>query len=312
MYIKTIKVTNIQGIKSYTFEFKENGLTVFTGPNSNGKSIIVRTTRYIIDGSLSKPSRRKSVVNRDATYGEMLYIRNDGVELLVHVAKEASLTYYSYKEPGKEPVMRYIADKNYKELPIRFGFHYNADCGISLNIAEEEEALLFYKTRNKVNATLIEEARTDTGAQTGLDNIQDVYNQTRRYVSIYKEKIVANKIAINNLQFEDTVPLIDKLHRLRVYLNYLQGIHIPKLPEIQPVPKVEVFDLYVPTLPEIVPVPDVRYVYLYHPKLPQVRYPQIVDTYCNLPEVISIVEEIQSLEKNVCPTCGRGFKDCDC
>lgn len=307
MYIKSVKITNLQSIKSYTFEFPATGLVVFTGQNNNGKSILTRITKYVISGGLSRKHLRKSIINRESSYGEAEYIRDDGTRLIVHVAKEASLTYISLIETGQEPVLRYLADKSYRELPIRFGFHYNTDCDITLNIGEADENLLFYKTKPKVNSIIIEEARTDKAAQVALDKMVETQKECQRNLRSYRDKINANSIALNNLKFEDVEPLRKKMIEMQTLLKKLQNVYIPTLPVIRPVPNVRVASLYTPKLPVVKPVPDVKYMYLYKPKLPEIRYPRIVQVSCNLPDITQIVKDLEALKNNVCPTCGRGF-----
>ena len=288
MVLKQIISRNLQNHSEVVIDLPPTGLIVFTGQNSNGKSVIVKTTRTLLNGDLRKPLKRAALVNRKATFGEIIYVRDDNVRLTAHIAREASQTYIKLEIPEEEPVVRYLADKSYMELIRRFGWHYDVDSGISLNIAEEEDALLFYKTSNKCTGSIIETATSDTSANKVAETFEATIKETRSFRASSISQVTTYSNALRELVVEDTQPLLTKKDELEVLLHDLKQFYFPVLPEIKFVPKVTFIEIYIP-------------------KLPTVRFPELVDCSCKLPDISGILKEMQLLKENTCPTCGRHF-----
>lgn len=289
MVLKQIISRNLQNHSEVVINLPPTGLIVFTGQNSNGKSVIVKTTRTVLNGDLRKPLKRAALVNRKATYGEIIYVRDDDMRLTAHIAREASQTYVKLEIPDEEPVVRYLADKSYPELIRRFGWHYDTDSGISLNIAEEEDALLFYKTSNKITASILETATSDTSANKVADTFVATLKETRSFRENCITQVRTYSSALNGLKVEDTQPLLKQNDMLEVLLNDLKQFYFPVTPVIKFVPKVSFIEIY-------------------EPKLPTVYCPELVDCSCKLPDVSSLLNEMRLLKENTCPTCGRSFE----
>lgn len=292
MVLKQIITRNLQNHAEVVVDLPPTGLVVFTGSNSNGKSVIVKTTRMLIDGSINKPRKRASLVNRNSTFGEITYVRSDDVKLTLHVAREANMTYVKFEAPNQEPIVRYLADKSYGELVAQFGWHYDKESGISLNIAEEEDALLFYKTKYKHNRSVIETATSDISA----DKVAEAFEATIKDARSFREQSIQQvrtySSSLNDLVVEDVQPLVERLEKLRYLQRNLSVIYIPTIPEIKAVPKVHFAEVY-------------------SPKLPAIKYPRIVNVSCNIPNILPVAQELKTLKEHRCPTCGRGF-ECDC
>ena len=292
MYLKQITTRNIQNHREVVIDLPPTGVVVFTGQNSNGKSVIVVATRYMLNGAIKKPRKRAALVNRNATFGEISYLRSDGVKLTMHVAREANMTYFKYEVPGNEPIVRYLADKSYSELVEQFGWHYDKETGISLNLAEAEEALLFYKTSNKINGSVLETATTDMSANKVEVSLEQTLSDARSFREKCISEVTTYANALSNLKVEPIVPMQEKREKLDYYLRNLEKIYFPTIPEIKAVPKVYFTDIYTP-------------------KLPEIKYPRIVSVNCTLPDILTLAEELRVLREHRCPTCGRGF-DCAC
>ena len=292
MYLKQIITRNIQNHKEVVINLPPTGLVVFTGQNSNGKSVIVKTTRTILNGGIRKPRQRSSLINRNATFGEIVYVRDDGVRLTVHITRESSTNWIKWEDTITEPIVRYLSDKSYPELLQRFGWHYDENTGISLNIAEEEDSLLFYKTNNRTNNSIIETATCDTHANKVAEVFENTIKETRQFRDSSVQQANAMRSTLHDLVVEDTTELVLKLNKARRLLKNLEA-------------------LYIPTIPEIKAVPNVKYVEVYNPSLPIVKYPRIVQVSFDIPDIKPIWDELNILKQNKCPTCGRGF-DCTC
>ena len=292
MVLKQIITRNIQNHREVVIDLPKTGLVVFTGNNSNGKSVIVKTTLKMLNGEIGKPRKRASLVNRDSTFGEITYIREDDVKLIMHGAREAAATYIKYEEPGHEPIVRYLADKSYKELIKKFGWHYDETSDISLNIAEAESSLLFYKTSNKINGHLLETATSDSSADKVAESFEVTLKEARNFrdQSVVQVRTYCN--ALHDLKVEPIQPLIEKKEKLSYYYRNLSSVYFPTLPDIKEVPQVHLVNVYMPNLPEI-------------------KYPRVISVSCNVPDITAVADELSILKEHRCPMCGRGFT-CDC
>ena len=292
MVLKQIITRNIQNHKEVVIDLPSTGFIVFTGNNSNGKSVIVKATKALITGHINKPRKRAGLINRNSQWGEIEYVRDDDHRLILHLTREAATTWVRYICPGMEPITRYLADRNYSELVQLFGWHYDASSGITLNIAEADESLLFYKTNNKTNASILKTATSDLRADLALLNATNLIKESRHLRENWTSqmRVIAN--TLKDLNVEDTTELV-KSHE---YLSFLYR---------------NLSKVYIPTLPKIEPVPNVSYLKVNFPNLPEVKYPKIVSCNVNIPDISSICTELEELKSRRCPTCGRGF-ECDC
>lgn len=285
------------------------GFVVFTGANSNGKSVIVRTLMDMLSDRISKPRARAALVNRKATFGEIEFTRSDDTVLLLHLSRSANLTYISYSEAGKEAIIRYLSDKSYKELINRFGWHYDKELGLSLNIAQAEDPLLFYKTRYKTNGAVLRTATSDSSADKVAEKFTELLKDTKSFRDNCVKEITTINTVLSGLVVEDAAPLLDLKGKLEWCLRNLGEIKFPELPDIKPVPNVSVICIQYPTIPEIQPVPEVTYVDVYYPTIPNISYPTILDIRIEIPDICNIASELKDLYERRCPTCGRRFSD---
>lgn len=288
MVLTKIIVRNIQSLKEVVFDLPTNGLVVLTGENSNGKSVIVKVTKALITNAIRLPVERASLVNRHALYGEAIYYRDDGVILTLHLARQAKDTWVKFEAPNQDPVVRYLADKNHVDLVRAFGFHVDDKSGISLNIAENEASLLFYKTPLKANGSILETARTDSSADKVLENFTDTLKETKRLRDQYVQQSRTLQSALHELKVEDVDEITAKKERLEYLYRNLTAVYLPVIPEVHPVPKVVFASPHIPTLPVV-------------------KYPVIVNVECEIPDIVPIADELQTLREYKCPMCGRGF-----
>lgn len=290
--LKRITMKNIQSHKECVLDLPPTGLVCLVGDNSNGKSVVVKVTKALITGTITKPINRAALVNRNAYYGEVLYERTDDMTLLLHLAREASATYITLTRPGEEPIQRYLADKSWRDLVREFGFHCAPSSNISLNISEADAALLFFKTPYKSNYEIMAPVLYDTRANTALENLEiflkDLKTQREKSVALLQ----ASYSVLNSLKICD----IDKESAMRDKLNgYYQVLK----------------HLYIPTIPKIVAVPKVTFIDLYVPRIPKIVYPKIYDiSIPDIPDITEVARDIHELKENRCPTCGRRFCEC--
>lgn len=268
------------------------GFIVFMGDNSNGKSVIVRATRDLLFNNIKKPQTRYDLVNKKAAFGEIIYTRDDGAVLIMHLAREAAATYISLTLPGKEMVTRYLADKNYMELVKAFGWNVVDDTDITLNISESDDALFFFKTPLRNNCKALQSATSDPLADKALAKFKETLSDARKFRDNAASSARVITSTLNNLVIHDVEALSVKRQKVEFYYRNLGAIYLPKLPVIKPVPKVRMYSVHTP-------------------KLPTIKYPRLYSISCTIPDITPIANDLKALREKKCPTCGRGFT-CDC
>lgn len=291
MTLKQIRTTNIQSHKSVTIDLPEKGFVRLDGPNSAGKSVVVKIIKGLMNNDIAKPSVRSSWISKKCSFGEAVYVRSDDVVLTIHITIDASTTWVSLQYPGKEPIVRYLADKNYREFATEFGFHWDEKREFSINIGEGDDAILFYKTSKLTNGAAVSLALTDAQAEMAVENIETTLKEARdmRERSQTAATVISN--TLNQIQEYDTATLGNLLDKMEDCFNILSSI-------------------YVPTIPDIEAVPNVRSLSIHTPKIPAIVEPRIIDTRAMIiqfPDIKGLVDEIETLKAGTCPTCGRSF-----
>lgn len=285
--LKSIRTRNIQAHKDVLISFPETGLVVFNGENSHGKSVIRKVIEDTLFGNLRNPTVRRSLVTRRINEGTCEITKYDGSSLLININIEASRTFVRLTRADGTEHTRYLADKTIPELMEEFGFHYDSDHGISLNICDSDTDILFFKTKHSTNGSVLNTALTDTRAQGKADALRDSYREAISMRQTFTENLRVAMAAKSAIQLYD-VDKEQELERNAQYMaNILEHVYIPRLAEAQPIPMVmyvNVPPIRVSTfkMPLVVNVPPVR-----------------------LKDVTPMWKELESLLKGVCPTCGR-------
>lgn len=290
MTLRSIHLVNIQSHRDNVFEFPETGIIRFSGNNSAGKSAVFKPLLYLLQGGIHSPKTRAGLVTRTCTYGEATYVRYDDVALTIHIALEAAATWVSIAKPGLEPVKRYLADKNYKEIAYAFGLHYSPNRDLSLNYASGDGPIMFFTTQHCANGELVDMALTDGPASTALQNFDFTLKQAQEI----REKAINNiptlEETVASITTYDEDKLLTKQEKLISFLNVLSAI-------------------YIPTIPEIHAVPSVNTVEVYQPKLPTLHYPKVYNVTCNIVDIRQEARDLMEIKEGKCPTCGRRLVD---
>lgn len=295
MTIKRITCKYLQALRDVTIDFPEYGLIGFCGDNSNGKSIIGRTTEYIVTGALRDPKIRKSLVNRYTgyTYCEICYERYDGMTFLVHIDKEAAQTWFElYYLESEDHHRAYLSSKSLPLYVDKFGFNYDEESGISLNMCDGDKAVLFITTPNKSNYRVLQTSMNDTSAQVTLERLQEQMKSIEDLRRKCNDVVEVSKSARESVTLYDVEQEKYLKRKCSEIFEDLSKFYIPNIPEVPDLPSVDYLDIYFPTIPNIV-------------------YPDLYDIYCDIPEISSIMLEMTSLANEICPTCGRKLYDCE-
>lgn len=287
--IKTIRTQNIQSHKDVSIDLPETGLVVFSGDNSNGKSVIRKVLEDTIAYNINKVKVRKSLINEAASEGSLELIKYDGSALLVNINLEASRTWVRLRRADGTEVTRYLADKNIPELIREFGFHYNDNRDVSLNICDSDDSILFFRTNHVTNGDILNSALTDTGAQQKHEALSNVYSEAYSLRASYMENVRVATVAKDALVLYDIDRETKLLERVQTITAILSHIYIPDIWDLEPVPQVTYFDL--PAL-----------------KIDLCKMPVVIDLPPVRPwDLSGIATELVQIEEGVCPTCLRPF-----
>lgn len=280
-------MVNIQSHTHTVIEFPQVGIVRFYGNNSNGKSVLVKVLHDVVSNAITRPSNRRSIIRRGHSYGELLMHTYDGTALFIRIAEEAASTYAELTKPGCPPVRRYLADKSIPLLVKEFGWHYNSDHGVSLNIHQDVDGFLFVDTKKSVNFDLLNSVRSDQFAEASAESIEKLMKESKRQrneIVHAFEVAQATYAALQYWDVEEEQQIKDKCLMLAQHIE----------------------SLAVPPMPEVTAVPDVTILPVFDTPIPKVRYPEFLPEFTvQLPDISHSAYEYHTLKSGVCPICER-------
>lgn len=287
--IKTIHTRGIQSHDDVLIELPETGLVVFSGDNSNGKSVIRKVLEDTIAYNINKAKVRKSLISKDRSEGSLEIIKYDGSSLYVNINLEASQTWVRLTRANGESAVRYLADKNIPELVREFGFHYNDTRDISLNICDSDDSILFFRTSHATNGDILVSALTDTEAQMRYDVLYEQYQEAlsnRRQFLDNLQVAQAAKEALVLYNIEEEQELHDICARAASLLSKFYWPDMKEVPEMIFLPTFNIRTLRLQGYVELPHIPVVR---------------------MNIRDISAVSLDLIQIEKGVCPTCRRPF-----
>lgn len=287
MTLKRIHTHHIQSHMDVNIELPETGIVAFTGNNSNGKSVIAKVTNAIISGKLTRPKERRTLINRRFNCGSVEYERYDGVILRVVIHVEAAQTYAELEVPGEKPLRRYLADKSIPQLVKEFGFDYNVEHEVSLNIHNDDDQFLFVNTKHTTNCACLANTLSDPYSEQAYNQIAMIADEVRETVKKLEQQKTATDAILESLPTCD----IESTDTRRKKMLYIAK-NLKHFPEHE--------------CPRIVGVPDVVVINL-PGALPKVKYPTIINLPTNFPDIVQLGRDLNDVLKGVCPTCKRAF-----
>ena len=287
MRIKTIHTVHIQSHYDVSIDFPETGVVVFSGNNSNGKSVIVKVTNAVLSGALSKPKERRTLITRGFTHGSVSYDTYEGVTLKVDIDYEASQTYATLTKPDGTKIVRFLSDKSIDELVREFGFHYNKEYEVSLNIHNDDDRFLFVDTKHAANYACLGNTLGDEYAESAIEQLRNLQTQIKERITTNTAVYNQNKAVAEALQTID-VEAAQKRRKKMIYIAInLKHMCVPPCPRLEAVP-------------DVVTVATVE-------DPPSITYPQIVDLPTDFPSIELEGSDLNDVLKGVCPTCKRAF-----
>lgn len=287
MAIKSIRTQHIQSHEDVTIDFPETGVVVFTGSNSNGKSVIVKAINAMISGDLTKPKIRRTLISRGHTHGTLTCTSYDGAIMVCHIDYEASSTYITLERPGQDTLTRFLSDKTMGELVKIFGFHYNKEYEVSLNIHNDDDRLLFVDTKHAANYACMNNTFGDEYVEGALEQLRLTEIELRKNIANSKQAAIQNQTLLDALTTIDVESATERRKKMLYIAANMSHTCMPPCPTIEGVPDVI-------TVASIEPCPTIK-------------YPPIISLPKGFPDISLEGSDLNDVLKGVCPACKRAF-----
>lgn len=284
--LKSVVMVNIQSHTRTLLEFPQTGIVRFFGNNSNGKSVFVKVLSDVVSNAISRPSNRRSIIRRGNDHGELLLTRYDGTTLLIHIAVEAASTYAELTRPDTLPVRRYLADKSIPLLVREFGWHFDSDHKISINIHQDVDGFLFVDTPKSTNFDLLNSARSDQYAEASAESLTKLLKASKTQRTDIAHAYQVAQATYTALQYWDEAEEQRILDTCTYLARNIEALSVTEMPRLVPVPKVQITPLL--------------------PPMPVLKYPKMLPVFVDgLPDLTNTLIELQAVASGVCPTCKR-------
>ena len=287
MRLKSIHTQHIQSHEDVLVELPESGVVAFVGNNSNGKSVIVKVTNAILSGKISNPKVRRTLITRGRVAGLVIYEAYEGYTLRVQIHQEAAQTWAELKHPNGEVTKRFLSDKSIGELVALFGFHYNKEHEVSLNLHNDDDRLLFVDTKHTTNYSCLTNTLGDEYAEASLLQLNQALFEIKERIKKCENGATTYKAARNALTMCDIPKATEIRDICYVLANVLQHFITEPCPKVEGVPNVVTIASFV--------------------ECPKVTYPTVVNLPTEFPDLIMEGRDVNDVLKGVCPTCKREF-----
>lgn len=310
-----VYLVNAQGLLgAYKLWFEGPGLYRFVGDNSNGKSIFIKFLTRSIKGSFKNPEKRRTIINRHTLYADMVLLKpKTGEKIHVHVTKDASSTFCTYTpREGEQGIKRYVADGEWISFFRRFGFNYNEKRGISLNIYNTYDPLLFINESDVVNFDMIRPYVSDVESETALENMIEMDEYIRNTLKQFNQELVNLEAQENNLEFYDSETCENDLKNLVACKENILALNIPEFKECSPIPDTSMIEALDITRLETT-LGNVNF-----PSKELIDSCNVLEGFVNFPTFKRLDNEVElidsyntAIEESRCPTCGRKWIEND-
>ena len=284
--LKSAVMVNIQSHTHTLIEFPPVGIVRFYGNNSNGKSVLVKVLSDVVSNAISRPGNRRSIIRRGHDYGEVMLMRYDGTTLFIRIAVEASGTYAELTRPDCPPVRRYLADKSIPLLVREFGWHYNSEHGVSLNIHQDVDGFLFVDTKKSANFDLLSSTRSDQYAEAAAESLTQLIKDSKKQRTEIVHALEVAQATYCTLKTWDVEAEAQTRALCLQLAQELEALNVPPMPMMPAIAGMRVYEA--------------------PPPMPVLNYPKIYSVFNEpLPDIIPIATELRDILSGVCPTCKR-------
>ena len=286
-----IDLQNIQAIGNAEIIIEENTITVFSGDNSNGKSILSKVIEAITSGDIKNKDVRRSLIKDGTDCGIVSFAK--GYTQLAYILKEeVSQSFVVYNEDMRDESKRIVRNLNDKtgleNLNKKFGFRTYADGDICLQLSPTFGAIPFVTTSGKVNADIVQDITVDRIAQNFLDSFKTITYPTfkQRLQNLTKERefIEQTLEVIESYDWREYQRIASEMQEI---LQITRMYSYAKLDNLKVPPDITVYD-----------VPRT--------KLRPIKFTKMKPPF-ELLNNINGVDELVQLQNGVCPVCGRSM-----
>lgn len=284
-----IDLQNIQAITTAEIIIRENTITVFSGDNSNGKSILSKVIQAVTSGDIKNKDIRRSLIKDGAECGIISFIR-DNTQLAFILKEEVSQSFVLYNDDVKDEsrkIIRGLNDKTGMELLCKkFGFRTYADGDICLQLSPTFGAIPFVTTSGRVNADIVQDITVDRIAQNFLDSFKTItyptFKQSLANMKREKEHVEKTLEVIEDYNWREYEQIADEMQSI---MDVIRSYSFVKLDHLQVPPKVEFYNVI-----------DCN--------LRKLHIPEMIPPF-ELLDKVHGVDELVSMRNGVCPTCGK-------
>lgn len=260
--LKSITLKNIQSIPEAVINLPEHGIVRFSGRNGHGKSITEKVVEKSVSGAIRDAKTRKSLISKWASTGELIMETYTGKKIKVRLSIDASSTYVEYTDNKTgNTYRRYLADgKDSIALLFRmFGFHYNADRDVSLNIYKTFGSILFVDTPGVLNYDIISEATTDMHAEKALETEKQFIDEQTRAYKETEQTFTTNQQKKELLQFCDIEAETAIINEYTLLADMIEAFsYVPDIKPLESVPDIRILGITkIPEIPELKSLPNI-------------------------------------------------------
>lgn len=306
----TIAYMATKGVQAHLdeirIEFPETGIVRLKGGNNDGKSVIPKVFAALVKGRLRDPETRVALINFDRPYADFEIGKTNGDVLKVRISQEAKDTYLSLIVEGIE-VRRSIAMGGWSDIIEAFGFHYNKESDVSLNIYETYDPLIMINTSYRGNHELVMSAVTDSRAKLAIDNLQLSIKEHNKAKKELEKDMENYQAQISNLSEHD---IETEEVRREIGIDLLMDIRaLSGIPSPPKMPDISILD----DLVKLTPTVDFDGILdkLILPNESLIRDLEILFMFKKLHDVSESLKALEvttlAMEKNLCPVCERNY-----
>lgn len=288
-----VKLENIQSIESAEIGLNEQGLTEFSGNNSNGKSILSRCIEWTCNGNITNKEKRNQLIRDGCTEGRITFVhgKESIIITLREELKDSAVMYLADVNNTDTGIARSLGDKGYITLLNKFGFrcYFNGD--VCLQVAPTYGVIPFVSTSPSANFEIVNDVTKDKVAEEFITTFKTItYPVIRERFKELQTREQTLTTILDNLDTYDWKAYEDIYNRMRAWFDSIASYQDPQPTRwINPIPKFSGVELDTTMTNWINPIPAV----------------DVIPTVPLSNSLLELVENIEKINNRVCPTCGR-------
>ena len=284
-----IELQNIQAIGSAEINIAENTITVFSGDNSNGKSILSKVIEAVTSGDIKTKDIRRALIKDGTDCGVVSFTM--GTKQLAYILREeisqSCVMYSDDITKENSHIVRSLNDKTGLEaLNKKFGFRSYANGIICLQLSSTFGPIPFVTTSGAVNSDIVTDITVDRIAQNFLDSFKTItYPVFRQRIANLKNEKEHVTQMLDVLESYDWKEYESIANEMQSVYNMIATYTITQIEDIKVPPDIKIYELN--------PI-----------KIKDIHKPVLYEVYPIINN-ISGINELVMLRNGICPTCKR-------